>query len=68
MISLYAKQIGILAYLLFSVTVGVKLMQCSTRSANTLYSQNFLKSGIIPNFVVALSDAISSANILPAPT
>ncbi len=37
MIFLYAKQIDILAYLPFPVTVGVKLMQCSTRSANTLY-------------------------------
>ena len=40
MISLYAKQIDILAYLLLPVTVGLKLMQCSTRSANTLYAQN----------------------------
>jgi hypothetical protein len=38
MISLHAKQIDILAILLFLVTVGVKLMQCSTRSANTLYA------------------------------
>ncbi len=41
MISLYAKQIDILAYLLFPVTVGVKLMQCSTRSANTLYASHY---------------------------
>jgi hypothetical protein len=38
MIFLHAKQIDILAILLFLVTVGVKLMQCSTRSANTLYT------------------------------